>query len=142
MKKWIYLMVVAWLASASFAEPAGKYVLVLHAGNETNEGMARASHALLYARELAENGYDVVLIFDGAGAGWASELEKEDNPLHKQYIKFQELGVVEEICDYCAGKFNVKDSLSERQKKSLVGDYEGHPSLVRWIEQGYQILIL
>ncbi|MCK4564774.1 MAG: DsrE family protein [Verrucomicrobia bacterium] len=141
MKK--VLLIALMVAGISLAaEPKGRYAIVLQAGNETNEGMARAVHALLYARELAEKGYEVVLIYDGAGTGWASELRKPENPLHKHYIKLKELGMVEEICDYCAKSFGVKDDLPEQQKKLLVGDYEGHPSLVKWIERGYRIIVL
>jgi hypothetical protein len=120
----------------------GKYAIVLQAGAETNEGTARAVHALLYACELAENGYTVVLVFDGAGTGWANELRKPENPLHKHYAKVKKLGMTEEICDYCADQFHVKDELPEQQRKLLVGDYEGHPSLVKWIEQGYEVIVL
>ena len=141
MKKIILMMLL--IAGSTFAAgPKGKYAIVLQAGNETNEGMARAVHALLYATELAENGYSVVLIFDGAGTGWANELRKPENPLHKRYLRIKELGMVEEICDYCADSFDVKKNLPEQQKKLLVGDYEGHPSLVKWIGRGYQIIVL
>ncbi len=138
----VLLLLAGFVLSGSAAVEKDKYVIVLQAGNETNEGMARAIHALLYARELAENGYQVVLIFDGAGTGWANELRKPDNPLHKHYEKIKELGLVEEICDYCAEAFEVKDDLPEQQKKLLVGEYEGHPSLVKWIKKGYQIIVL
>ena len=40
-----------------------KFAIVLQAGKETHEGMARAVHALLYAAELKEKGYEVVLTF-------------------------------------------------------------------------------
>ncbi len=141
MKKllWVVLMVAGVVLGA---ETKDKFAIVLQAGNETNEGKARAVHALLYATELAEEGYAVVLIFDGAGTGWANELRKPENPLHKHYVKIKELAVVEEICDYCADSFDVKDNLPEQQRKLLVGDYEGHPSLVKWIEKGYQIIVL
>jgi hypothetical protein len=141
MKK--LLVIVLLLSGAVFAETEkGSYAVILQAGNETNEGMARAIHALLYSRELAENGYKVALIFDGAGTGWANELRKPENPLHKHYLKIKELGLVEEICDYCAEAFEVKNDLPEQQKKLLVGSYEGHPSLVKWVEKGYQIIVL
>lgn len=122
--------------------PLGKYAIVLQAGAETNEGTARAIHALLYARELAENGYSVVLIFDGAATGWSNVLSEPEHPLNKHYQKIKELGIVEEICDYCADSHDVKEDLSEQQRKLLTGDFEGHPSLVKWIQQGYQILVL
>ena len=144
MKKWLLAVILCSWACISIAEevPKGKYAIILQAGNETNEGMARAIHALLYATELAENGYEVVLIFDGAGTGWANELRKPENHLHKHYLKIQEMGMVEEICDYCAEKFKVKGQLPPRQQDLLVGDYEGHPSLVKWVEKGYQIIVL
>jgi hypothetical protein len=139
---WVGLILMGMLATGLAVEQKAKYAIVLHAGAETNEGMARAVHALLYARELSEKGYDVALIFDGAGTGWAKELQKPENALHEHYLKVKELGLVEEICDYCAEAFNVKNDLLELQKKQLAGDYEGHPSLVRWIEKGYQIITL
>lgn len=142
MKK--LLLIVFLIAGIAYGGDGskGEYAIILQAGNETNEGMARAVHALLYARELAEKGYDVVLIFDGAGTGWANELRKPENPLHKHYLKIKELGIVEEICDYCAEAFDVKDDLPEAQRKLLVGDYEGHPSLEKWIAKGYVVIAL
>lgn len=144
MKKtiWMGLILMGVLATGFATEKKSMYAIVLQAGAETNEAKARAVHALLYATELAEKGYPVVLIFDGAGTGWANEFRKPENPLHKHYLKIKELGIVEEICDYCADSFDVKKDLSEQQKKLLVGDYNGHPSLVKWIERGYQVIIL
>lgn len=145
MKEILLTVFVCLLACLGFAEEQAskeKFAIVLQAGNETNEGMARAIHALLYATELAENGFDVVLVFDGAGTGWANELRKPENQLHKHYLKIQELGMVEEICDYCAEKFKVKGKLPPRQRALLAGDYEGHPSLVKWVKKGYQVIVL
>lgn len=138
------LLVILFSVGCVFAadKPAGKYAIILQAGNETNEGKSRAVHALLYASELLEHGYEVVLIFDGAGTGWAGEFRKPDHPFHKHYLKVHQMGVVEEICDYCADSFDVKKDLSDQQRKLLVGDYKGHPSLVRLIERGYQIISL
>ena len=75
--------------------PHKRFAIVLQAGKETHEGMARAGHAFLYANELKDKGYDVVLIFDGAGTEWAEELSNPDSqskilPLYKT---FKEKGV-------------------------------------------------
>jgi hypothetical protein len=145
MKK--LLIIVLLLGGFSFAEETeeklpGKFAIVLQAGAETNEGKARALHALMYARELSENGYSVVLIFDGAGTGWAMEFSKPEHPFNTHYKKLVEMGMVEEICDYCAEKFEIKEKLVERQKMYLTGAYEGHPSLLKWIEKGYEVIVL
>ncbi len=120
----------------------GKYAIVLQSGNETNEGMVRAAHALLYAEELAENGYEVALIFDGAGTGWANVFASPEHPLHKRYLKIRQLGVIEKICDHCAESNGVKDQLSKRQQNLLASEYQGHSSLVKWIDLGYEIIVL
>jgi len=137
----IGILMCAALALAG-PEPAGKYAIVLQAGNETNEGGARAMHALLYASELLSNGYEVVLVFDGAGTGWANELAKGEHPLNALYRELKAKGIMEEVCDDCAEHLKVKDMLTEEQKALLTGEYRGHPSLVRWIKQGYRILVL
>ncbi len=143
MKK--ILVVVVMLAGTLFAvekAPKGKYAIILQAGAETNEARARAVHALLYAADLSEQGHDVVLIFDGAGTGWASELEKKENPFHQHYLRIKQLGIVEEICDYCADAHDVKTDLSVEQSKLLAGDYKEHPSLAGWAGRGYHIIVL
>lgn len=120
-----------------------KFAIVLQAGKETHEGMARAVHAFLYASELKEKGYDVVLIFDGAGTEWAEELSSPDSQsrLLPLYQSFKKTGAVEVICDFCAIAFGVKEKLGQR-KSPLVSEYKGHPSIVKWIEKGYQLIIL
>jgi hypothetical protein len=138
----VILLVMTGLFSGFSDEVKRKYAIVLQAGNETNEGMARAVHALLYTQELAEHGHQVVLIFDGAGTGWAKELRKPENPFHEYYLNIQKLGMVVEICDYCADAFEVKEDLPEQQKKLLIGDYKGHVSISKWADKGYEIIVL
>jgi hypothetical protein len=74
MKKTAFLLVLFTIAiffigyyALRANTPNKKFAIILQAGKETHEGMARAVHALLYAAELKETGYEVVLIFDGAG---------------------------------------------------------------------------
>ena len=145
MKKLIIAMLIGLTALPGLAEkqePKGRVAIILLAGNETNEGMARAVHALLYARELADSGYQVALIFDGAGTGWANELSKPENPLHKHYLEFKKRGIVEEVCDYCVEQHGIKGDLSEAQRKLLIGEYEGHPDIAKWVSMGYRIIVI
>jgi hypothetical protein len=127
--------------SAAKPEPA-KFLIILQADTDRHEGLARALHALLYATELKQNGHAVALIFDGAGTGWAKAMRDPKNKLHSKFLALKSLGVVEEICDYCAGAFKVKSGLKSSADAALVGEFEGHPSLTKWIDQGYHILIL
>ena len=136
------LMVVAAAPSVQ-AQAAGKYDIILQAGKESHEGMARAVHAFLYAKELKEHGHDVVLIFDGAGTEWAEELSNPESQskLKPMYEQLRQAGITEIICDFCAGAFAVKDRLSQRQVP-LTAEYAGHPSIAKWVDQGYALIVL
>lgn len=121
----------------------GKYVIILQAGKETHEGQARALHALLYSRELKEHGHDVVLIFDGAGTEWAEEWTNPNSQHHLTplYRELSKQGITNIICDFCANAFAARKSLQERNVP-MTAEYQGHPSIAKWADQGYQILVL
>jgi len=146
---WFGAITVAmvWTAASIGVLPsayaAGKYAVVLQAGKESHEGMARAVHAFLYAKELKEHGHEVVLIFDGAGTEWAEELTNSESQskLKPMYEELRTLDVLEIVCDFCAGAFGVKERLVERQRP-LVSEYAGHPSIAKWVDAGYELVIL
>lgn len=131
------------LSSASATAQAGQYAIILQAGKESHEGTARAVHAFLYAKELKEHGHEVVLIFDGAGTEWAEELTNPDSQsnLKPMYEALKQSGIVQVICDFCAVAFQVKEPLAERQAP-LVAEYAGHPSIAKWVDQGYELIVL
>ena len=141
------LMVIAIFFVGYYAfranTPNKKFAIILQAGKETHEGMARAVHALLYATELKEKGYEVILIFDGAGTEWAEEFSDPDSQskLLPMYNTFKKVGIQEIVCDFCAGSFGVKEKLNQRQCP-LLSEYKGHPSIEKWSKKGYQLLIL
>ncbi len=122
--------------------PKQKFLIILQAGTESHEGLARAVHALLYSTELLEKGHKVVLIFDGAGTEWARALRDPKHKLHARYEKLAEMGVVEEVCDFCAGAFKVKSDLRKLEGVPLIGTYEGHPGPTKWIDLGYTVIVL
>ncbi|MBI2118483.1 MAG: DsrE family protein [Elusimicrobia bacterium] len=141
----VLLIVIALGASACCrfcSTPNNKKVaIVLQADTDRHEGMARVLHALLYSKELKEGGYDVALIFDGAGTAWVEKLEDPANKLNPLFVSLKNSGITEVVCDFCAGAFKVKDKIKD-SGLPLVSEYQGHPSLKKWIDQGYQIIIL
>ncbi|MDF7824873.1 DsrE family protein [Pontiellaceae bacterium B12227] len=140
--KRVICIVLMWAAVCFGAETDGKFAIILQSGNETNEGAARAQHALLYAAELLEAGYAVALIFDGAGTGWANEFAQPESSLYEKYMKLKKMDLVEVVCDDCAEDLHVKEKLPPAQKLLLSGAYKGHPSIVTWVKKGYQIICL
>ena len=125
------------------AANTGKYLIILQSGMETKEGSSRALHALLYAKELKEHHHDVVLIFDGAGVEWVYEWANANskNKLTPLFQEVRKSAVTWVLCDTCATAFEVRKDLGVRDVP-LVSEYEGHPSIAQWADQGYEIIVL
>ena len=81
LKKTLLILAMTLLGLGCGKLTSQKYLIILQAGTESHEGMARAVHALLYATELKEAGYEVALVFDGAGTEWANGSSKGTFPL-------------------------------------------------------------
>ena len=137
-----FFVICLLLARPAFAD-SGKYLIILRAGKESHEGMARAVHALLYSKELKEHGHEVALVFDGAGTEWVEEWtnSESENKLKPMYEELRKTGITQVICDFCANAFQVKENL-KTQGQTLTSEYQGHPSIARWVDQGYQLVVL
>lgn len=61
--------------------------------------------------------------------------------LRARYVVLKKAGVTQIICDFCAVAFNARKNL-EANHVPLTAEYEGHPSIAKWIDQGYQLIIL
>jgi sulfur relay (sulfurtransferase) complex TusBCD TusD component (DsrE family) len=120
-----------------------KVAIVLQAGSESHEGVARALHALLYARELTERGGTARIVFDGAGTEWLARFRNPDSDSSRRlagmFDQMKRDGLVYEVCDFCSGAFGVKGELTD---EPMSGKYMDHPSIVDLVEEGHQIWIL
>ena len=122
-----------------------KIAVILQAGTESHEGLARALHALIYTKELVEEGITARLVFDGAGSEWAAKLIAPESPQEKGlaalFAGLKDQGVAYDICDYCSGAFHVKDKL-QAADVPLSGQYMNHPSIATMVKDGYQVWVL
>lgn len=121
-----------------------KILIVLQAGRESHEGRARALHSVLYARELVAAGGTVRLVFDGAGTAWLAHWLAEVGGTSRAAAHFAALraaGLTYEVCDYCAGAFDVRNDLTTAGE-ALSGQYLDHPSLATHVADGFQVWIL
>jgi hypothetical protein len=113
-----------------------RLAVVVMAGADTHEGLARLVGALEMAREFKQAGDDVVIVFEGAGTEWAAALPAPEHNVHGLYSTVADC--VRGACEFCASAFGVKDRL-ESHGMPLLADHDGHPSLRALASQGYQI---
>lgn len=110
-------------------------VLVL-ADTEGHANAGRIVNALETAKEFAENGDEVELIFDGAGTQWIPELEDVESEYHDLYQAVRDDA---SACDFCSGAFGVDEAVDESGVVRLDG-HDGHPSVRSLVDDGYEVI--
>ncbi|MCW4013687.1 MAG: cytoplasmic protein [Candidatus Bathyarchaeota archaeon] len=98
-------------------------------------------HALLYAEDLHTKGHDVKLIIEGSATKLVKELADPEVQFHSLYMKVKELGVIDCVCMACSKKMGAYDSAVE-QGLPICGEMKGHPSLLKYVEAGYETIAL
>ena len=97
------------------------------------------SHVMLYALDLAEKGYEVSVVIEGAAVQLIGELAKPETPFALLYQKLREKNLIGCVCKACSMKMGSHDE-AVRQELPINGDLQGHPSLEKYIEDGYTII--
>ena len=98
-------------------------------------------HVLLNAIDLHEKGMDGSIIIEGEAVKLIPEMSKPGHFLSALYQKANELGLIKEVCLACSKKLGVANAV-EDAGLPLSGDMAGHPSISKYIEDGYKIITL
>jgi hypothetical protein len=98
-------------------------------------------HALMYAEEMKEKGHDVKLIIEGSATKLIKELADPEAPFGKLFQNVKTLGLVDCVCQACSKKMGGYDSAVE-QGFTICAEMKGHPSLLRYIQDGYKVVTL
>ena len=96
-------------------------------------------HVLLNALDMHARGYEVKVIIEGSATQLIPELGVDGAPFSDLYTKVREKGLIDCVCKACATKMEGLEA-AEAQGLPLCGEMKGHPSLARYIEDGYEVL--
>lgn len=97
-------------------------------------------HALLNALDMKERGYDIKVIVEGSATKQIRELAERDKPFAKVYAKVKEAGLVDCVCQACSAQTGSLESAKE-QGLPLCKEMSEHPSIARYIDAEYQVLV-
>lgn len=114
-----------------------KIAIVVLAEAGSHEALGRVVNALEFAKELKEHDDDVKIVFDGAGVTFIPELKSEEHDAHPLYAAVEDK--IEGACKFCAKAFGVINEV-RKTDVTLLDDYDDHPSLRSYIQDGYQIV--
>lgn len=96
-------------------------------------------HVLLNGLDLHEKGHRVKIIMEGAATTLLSEIELLEAPLPSLFKKTVDKGLMDGYCLACATKLGAKKG-AEASGLAPLSDMNGHPSVARYIEQGYTVI--
>lgn len=96
-------------------------------------------HVLLNALDMNSKKCDVKIVIEGAAVTLIPELAKTDNPQYELWERVKSLGLVNGVCRACSHKLGtLKDA--ETQGLSLLDDMSGHPSMMKYMNDGYEVI--
>ncbi len=95
-------------------------------------------HVLLNAKDMNDKGIKCKIVMEGEAVTLLKGLEESGNPL---YLSVKKAGYFECICRACSAKLGVLD-FNETTGIPVVGDMAGHPSMARFIDEGFEIITM
>ncbi len=98
-------------------------------------------HVLLNAFDLRSKGHQAAIVLEGSASGLVKELLEEESelPFVPLLRKAQEEGLIDCICAACAMKMGSYDAAVKLGFK-LCEEMQGHPSIARYMDEGYSVL--
>ncbi len=96
-------------------------------------------HVLLNALDMEKKGHDGKIVIEGSATKLLPELAKSNNPLHKLWERVKEAGLVDGVCKACANKLGTIEAAKE-QGLTLLDEMSGHPSMARYLDEGFEII--
>jgi hypothetical protein len=96
-------------------------------------------HVLLNALEMHEKGHQVKIVMEGASAKLVPQLDQPGLGLATLWKRALEAGLVAGVCKACASKLGTLEA-SEERGLPLLADISGHPSILQYRDQGYEII--
>jgi hypothetical protein len=96
-------------------------------------------HVILNALDLRKRGHKVKVIMEGSATKLAEQFDNERNPFFNQYHELKSLGLIDCFCKACSNKM---ESLEEVKRLGFntCDELMGHPSMGKYLEQGYTII--
>ena len=96
-------------------------------------------HVLLNGLDMKESGIEGRIIVEGAATALLPKLAEASNPHHTLWEKAKSAGIVDGVCKGCAHQMGTAQE-AERQGLTLLADMSGHPSMSRYLEQGFEVI--
>jgi len=97
-------------------------------------------HVLFNALDMKEKGWDVRVIIEGSATKLVKTFEDEpDGPFAPLYRQVRDAGLVDCVCQVCSAKMGSMEA-AKAQELNLCAEMNGHPSIARYMDDGFEVL--
>jgi len=96
-------------------------------------------HVLLNALDMADNHTDVRIVIEGAATKLIPELAKTEHPLHQLWEKAKARNLIDGVCKACSNKMGTLEA-AKSQGLKLLDDMSGHPGMMRYRKENFEII--
>ncbi len=97
------------------------------------------AHVLLNALDMHAKGFIVKIVVEGTATKLVPELEKDGNPFRALYVQAKELNLFEGVCKACSAQMKTLEEV-QNSGLTLLDEMRGHPSIGRYMTEGYTII--
>jgi predicted peroxiredoxin len=99
------------------------------------------AHVMLNALDMRARGWDSRIVVEGEATKLVAILRNETKPFHDLYRRALNEGLIDCVCRACATKFGAIQAAIQQDIKPC-GELDGHPAIGRWLDEGWEVLVL
>jgi len=99
------------------------------------------AHALMNALDMKARGLDVRLVVEGTATRQIAEMADGTKPFANIYRQAKDMGLIDCVCHACASQSRSLDS-AKAQGLRICNEMGGHPSMARYVAEGYEVVVV
>ena len=96
-------------------------------------------HVLLNALDMHAKGVETKIVLEGAATQLITELDKTGHPLNPLWEKACQNDLIEGVCKACSNKMGTL-ATAENLSLNLLAEMSGHPSMTRYMAEGFEVV--
>ena len=96
-------------------------------------------HVLLNALDFDDKGHQARIVMEGDSVSLVEQLEQPGFKFHGLYAKAKDKGLIAGACKGCSAVLGATGAVN-KAGLPLLDDVMGHPSMAKWMDDGYSVI--
>ncbi len=97
-------------------------------------------HLMLNAIDMKERGYETKIVIETKAARFVRDMMDANALFGGLFKKVKDQGLIDGVCRMCSAMTDSQQQAKEQNIK-LLDEMNGHPSIAKYLEEGFTVLI-